>query len=549
MVIRRTLLTHRTLKSLLLGAALPCALGCGRSRPIDASTDAPTDVVLSAKDVGSTKDAGSPSDALASVDADAGETSTSVLSTLALQSFIYAQPAPDAAKIGYLRVGATLVRSVERASGVGCVGGWYAVEPRGFVCVGREGVTLDMQEQAVAIAQSGPPKRNEPLPYTYGTSWGAPFYVRLPTHEDIRNVEGNVSAKTESLARLRRKLSERKRWPEPPLPNIGPPPVLANGGMIENLAGLKLGTHALVGARSWPGMRVSFLSSFAHEERAYFITTEHMIVPVDRMRVAKLAEFHGIELAEAGKEGAHLPIVWPAWKPARLWQLSGTGKHGGAHITEHELVVQEASEVAENEIVLGNEKYYELLHPPADAEDGARYLVRAKQVSRAVRATSLPQGVVDGDEWIDVSIQRQVLTYYRGMEPVFTTLVSTGVDGAQNSETTKSTVRGLFRIKMKHISARMKAEEQPAAEGSEKADPRYRIDDVPYVQFFERSYALHGAFWHDAFGQPKSHGCINLSPRDALYLFEHTSPRMPAMWHGVSATNEEQGTFVYIHAD
>ncbi len=540
MVIRGVLLTHRAFGSAVLTASLIWGAACGGARISDASVgDASIEAIAG--------DAGLVSDAQLDADAEAKDASVSVLSTVALQSFIYAQPSPDAAKIGYLRVGATLSRSTEKVDGVGCVGGWYSVAPKGFVCVGREGVTLDMNEQAIVIAQSGPPKRSEALPYAYGTSWGAPFYVRLPTRDDIRDVEGNVSVKTESLARLRRKLSERKRWPEPSLPDNGPPTVLANGGMLENLAGFKLNRQALVGAKSWPGMRVSFLGTFAHEGRAYFITTEHMIVPVDRMRIAKLAEFHGIELAEAGKEGVHLPIVWPAWKPARLWQMS-SGKRG-AHITEHELVVQESAEISDVEIVLGNEKYYELLHPPADAEDGARYLVRAKQVSRAFRVMELPQGVTENDEWIDVSIQRQVLTYYRGKEPVFTTLVSTGVDGAQNSETTKSTVRGLFRIKMKHISARMKAEEQPAAEGSDKPDPRYRIDDVPYVQFFERSYALHGAFWHDAFGQPKSHGCINLSPRDALYLFEHTRPRVPEMWHGVAATNDEQGTFVYIHAD
>jgi hypothetical protein len=517
---------------------IPIACGLGRGRPPGSDAAASREPSLD----------GGAGDGGQSGDAAAAKSAASVLSTVELQSFIFAEPAPDAAKIGYLRVGAALERSTEKVEGVGCAGGWYAVQPRGFVCAGREGVTLDMSHQAVVIARSLPPKRTLPLPYTYGTSWGAPFYVRLPTREDIRNVEGNVSVKTEVLSRLRSKLSERKRWPEPPVPSNGPPEPLGSGGALENLAGIKLSKHALVAARSWPGMRVSFLGAFAHEERAYFITTEHLIVPVDRMRIAKLAEFHGIELTEADKDGVHLPVVWPAWKPARLWQMSNAGKRG-AHPTELQLLVQQSAEVSETEIVLGNERYYEVLHLPEGGEEGARYLVRTKQVSRAIKVLELPQGVSEADEWIDVSIQKQVLTLYRGKEPVFTTLVSTGVDGAQNPETTKSTVRGLFRIKMKHISARMKAEEQPAAEGNDKPDPRYRIDDVPYVQFFERSYALHGAFWHDAFGQPKSHGCINLSPRDARYLFEHTSPRVPQTWHGAAATNEEPGTFVYIHAD
>src|SRR6185437_6031612 len=58
--------------------------------------------------------------------------------------------------------------------------------------------------------------------------------------------------------------------------------------------------------------------------------------------------------------------------------------------------------------------------------------------------------------------------------------------------------------------------------------------DVPYIQHFHEGYALHGAFWHDEFGHPRSHGCINLAPADAAWLFEWTDPVVPPDWHGPS---------------
>jgi lipoprotein-anchoring transpeptidase ErfK/SrfK len=76
------------------------------------------------------------------------------------------------------------------------------------------------------------------------------------------------------------------------------------------------------------------------------------------------------------------------------------------------------------------------------------------------------------------------------------------------------------------------------------ADDEYDLRDVPYVQFFKDGYAFHAAFWHDTFGQPRSHGCVNLSPPDARHLFSITDPPVPLRWHSALST---EGTLVYIH--
>ena len=47
----------------------------------------------------------------------------------------------------------------------------------------------------------------------------------------------------------------------------------------------------------------------------------------------------------------------------------------------------------------------------------------------------------------------------------------------------------------------------------------YELEDVPHVMYFFEDYALHGAYWHNNFGVPMSHGCVNVNPVDAGWLF------------------------------
>ena len=61
-----------------------------------------------------------------------------------------------------------------------------------------------------------------------------------------------------------------------------------------------------------------------------------------------------------------------------------------------------------------------------------------------------------------------------------------------------------------------------------------RPDQAQGIFIFHGHHALHGAYWHDKFGRPKSHGCINLSPEDARRLFFCTEPAVPPGWHGAA---------------
>jgi lipoprotein-anchoring transpeptidase ErfK/SrfK len=82
--------------------------------------------------------------------------------------------------------------------------------------------------------------------------------------------------------------------------------------------------------------------------------------------------------------------------------------------------------------------------------------------------------------------------------------------------------------------------------GPDAGDDRYSIDDVPWTQYFEGSIALHGAFWHDRFGLRRSHGCVNLAPLDARWLFAFTGPHLPQGWVAAYPTKHALGTVVRV---
>jgi LysM repeat protein len=69
------------------------------------------------------------------------------------------------------------------------------------------------------------------------------------------------------------------------------------------------------------------------------------------------------------------------------------------------------------------------------------------------------------------------------------------------------TVQGNFTIQRKYVSSRM-------------TGPGYDLPGVPYSMYFYQGYALHGTYWHSNFGQPMSHGCVNLRTADAEWLYQ-----------------------------
>ena len=177
--------------------------------------------------------------------------------------------------------------------------------------------------------------------------------------------------------------------------------------------------------------------------------------------------------------------------------------------------------------VLGGTRYLE-------AKDGT--LLREEDCVRLDSPQHMPQWATPGRRWVDVSILRQALVAYEGTKPVYATLVSTGADGIGDPKKTRSTIQGAFLIHTKHVSVTM--------DGDERED-QFDFRDVPFVQYFTEGFALHAAYWHDEFGTPRSHGCVNLAPIDAAWLFGWTGPEVPPGWH--AALTLKKGTLVHTH--
>lgn len=167
---------------------------------------------------------------------------------------------------------------------------------------------------------------------------------------------------------------------------------------------------------------------------------------------------------------------------------------------------------------------------------GDNLWMRAKDLRRPTK-TKRPDTVLPGERWIDVELASQTLVAYQNDTPVFATLVSTG-KGAQGTAT--ATPKGVHRIWIKLRSSTMDNLDD------ENAASNFAIEDVPYVQFFNKGVALHAAFWHRNFGRVKSHGCVNLTPLDAQRLFQFTGPRLPAGWSAAFPTEFEPGTAIQV---
>jgi lipoprotein-anchoring transpeptidase ErfK/SrfK len=105
--------------------------------------------------------------------------------------------------------------------------------------------------------------------------------------------------------------------------------------------------------------------------------------------------------------------------------------------------------------------------------------------------------------WIQVDLSEQRLITWQGNKPVFGVTVSTG-------KKSTPTPTGVFKIYTKLVKTRMKGED-------------YDIPNVPHTMYYQGGYGIHGAFWHNNFGTPVSHGCVNVAPNHAKRIFNWAS--------------------------
>jgi hypothetical protein len=122
------------------------------------------------------------------------------------------------------------------------------------------------------------------------------------------------------------------------------------------------------------------------------------------------------------------------------------------------------------------------------------------------RPVNRPATIGIYERWVGVNLRQQTAVAYEGDRPVYAALVATGLPNTP-------TVQGVFRTWQRLASTKMSG-------GTPGNAGYYSLEDVTWTCYFYSGYALHTAYWHDAFGRPRSHGCVNFSPYDAWWIFQ-----------------------------
>jgi len=453
----------------------------------------------------------------------------------ALRAWIYAQPSVSADRLGYLRAGSS-ARVSKPVAGDGCSGDWYPIEPQGFVCEGAT-ATLDAHDPVVTLSAQAPPSYERKLPFIYGTVRNpGPVFSRLPRTSELAQAEPDIAERMPEWLAAGGEIGASyaqdvwlghpgvptdpaRAWAEHRSDSV--PELLLRGGIVRlTESGTDTGAELVLG-KMRPKVGYSLLSTWLFEGRRYGLATDLSVIPTDRLRPIRGSDFHGVEI---GKDIA-LPFAFVRREGAHFWRFERARNR-----------LDEDGPAPYRAVVALSGKrqfFHGRLHE--ETKDG-RWL-SDQDASRIDPARRMPAWGKNGERWLDVNLSKQTLVAYDGEKPVYATLVSSGEAGLDDADKTTATKRGIFRIHTKHVSATM---------SSDEVGEEFELRDVPYVQYFEKGYALHGAYWHDRFGTPKSHGCINLAPEDARRLFFFTEPALPSGWHGV--LQALTGTVVFIHA-
>ncbi len=149
--------------------------------------------------------------------------------------------------------------------------------------------------------------------------------------------------------------------------------------------------------------------------------------------------------------------------------------------------------------------------------------------SEVLGTTTTPSG---DEKWIEVDLGSQTLRAWEGNKKVMEFLISSG--------RWAPTPTGTFFIWYKTRYQTMKG-------GSPALGTYYNLPNVPNNMFFYQGYALHGAYWHNNFGHPMSHGCVNEPLADAQKIFEWAGPKLADGQNAVKSSDSNPGTRVFIH--
>jgi hypothetical protein len=405
---------------------------------------------------------------------------------------------------------------------------WYAIEPRGYVCVDGKRATLDADDPELVAIREVSPKVDQPWPHRYAESLGAERYMTLPTEKEQRQREAGFEAHLKKVAAAR---SGGER--DPSLEGVDLTPGNDSVFALPSLPpGLQI-QRTTLRRRS----AIAYSRQIEHLGRTFLLTADLTYLPKDRAKLYDKVVFQGIHLT---KNEGRLPIAFFRKRDRPRYRKNGAGE------MEEDGVFRRLGhvELTGKHELLGETEYLETRDAGFFVKESDAVLPKPSdrtpwgaEVGKPDDTRFQPKG---RKTWIEVSVFGGWLIAYEGTEPVFVTLISPGRGGTpiegKDPVETASTPTGRFNVTGKFTTATMEA-------------PHELIhSDVPWTQNFSGPHALHGAYWHDGWGELKSGGCINVSPIDGKWLYSFTEPAVPKDWHAVRwDPKNEASTTLMVH--
>lgn len=147
----------------------------------------------------------------------------------------------------------------------------------------------------------------------------------------------------------------------------------------------------------------------------------------------------------------------------------------------------------------------------------------------------IPADIVLGeasDKWIEIDLDKQHMYAHQGDQIIYETPISSGKFAP--------TPTGEYNIWYKTRYTKMEG-------GVKGTGTYYYLPNVPYTMFFYKGYGIHGTYWHNNFGQPMSHGCVNTPTPMAASFFDWADPVVPEGKNSVMSSTDNPGTRVVVH--
>lgn len=416
------------------------------------------------------------------------------------------EPGDDAKRIGNVAID-TRVAWVRTQTGRGCDKPWIEIRPRGWIC----GDYVEPSKKPPFGQEVPHLERGELVPGVYGkvTVPGSVTYVldkpekKKPAKKDARARRDGREARKDpkSSEDRRRSLAHELEASVPAVPP--PPPRMIEGKPLVGSVNVRQYDEVIVGGRPY----------WKIDKKENEFVLKQVITPHHP------SVFGGTRLGDDTGSTVPLAFVWPRYGGLQAW-TTNTAAGGGVN---RQLAARTPLTILETAADQAGK--------PTAYRIGAAEWIAAADL-RVFQPAPPPPLLEPGERWIDVDVDDQILVAYEGDLPVYATLVSSG-------GTTTPTETGVYRIWLKESEADMK--------GLNGEDP-YSVATVPWTEFFspEKGLALHTAYWHDQFGTRRSHGCVNLAPRDARWLYFWSEPQVPPGWTMTAGMPEAPGSIVRI---